>query len=104
MNACRKEPLTRRSIWIKPLPEHHSPSAGNYEGPIAYDEIDEKAELLEWILATYGMEDALCACGGFYYDPVAKNIFKTQGAKAWAEYVKKNYDPNAGLTNIVEED
>jgi hypothetical protein len=79
-------------------------TGGNYEGPIAYDEIDEKAELLEWILATYGMEDALCACGGFYYDPVAKNIFKTQGAKAWAEYVKKNYDPNAGLTNIVEED
>ncbi|MBR3279170.1 MAG: hypothetical protein IKG01_09790 [Lachnospiraceae bacterium] len=77
-------------------------TGGNYEGPIAYDEIDEKAELLEWILETYGMENAVCACGGFYYDLTAKEIFRTQGAKAWAEYVKKNYNPRAGL-DIVEE-
>lgn len=76
-------------------------TGGNYEGPIAYDEIDEKAAILEWILETSGMENALCACGGFYYDLKAKEIFRTQGAKAWAEYVKAHYDKNAGL-NIEE--
>ncbi len=72
-------------------------TGGNYEGPITYDMIDEKAKLLDWIRDTYGLEDAACAAGGFYWDDEATRIFRERGGAAWGEYVKAHYDPNCGL-------
>ena len=39
-------------------------TGGNYEGPIPYNEIDEKARLLDAIRDHYGLENACCAAGG----------------------------------------
>ena len=74
-------------------------SGGNYEGPIPYSEIDEKARLLDWIRDTYGLENACCAAGGFYWDDAATEIFRTQGGFMWAQYVRSHYNPRQGLEN-----
>ncbi len=72
-------------------------TGGNYEGPIPYDEIDEKARLLDTIRDMYGLEDACCAAGGFYWDDAATEIFRTQGGLMWGQYVKAHYNPRQGL-------
>ena len=56
-------------------------AGGNYEGPIPYSDIDEKAKLLDWIRDTYGLENACYAAGGFM----------------WGQYIKSHYNPRQGL-------
>jgi hypothetical protein len=72
-------------------------AGGNYEGPIPYSDIDEKAKLLDWIRDTYGLENACCAAGGFYWDDAATEIFRTQGGFMWGQYIKSHYNPRQGL-------
>ena len=72
-------------------------AGGNYEGPIPYSDIDEKAKLLDWIRDTDGLENACCAAGGFYWDDAATEIFRTQGGFMWGQYIKSHYNPRQGL-------
>ena len=94
----------REKTTILNIDELNEVSGGNYEGPIPRDQVYEKGELLDWILKTYGEEDAICAAGGFYYDPIAIMIFKKHGGKAWADFVYNHYDPNAGVVQVVIDD
>ena len=68
-------------------------SGGNYGGPIALEEIDERARLLDMFRNNGDLEGAYGLALESYYDLAAAEVFRTQGGAAWAEYVKAHYDP-----------
>ena len=72
-------------------------TGGHYDGPIPYDQIEEKGKQLDWIRETYGLEDAVCVASRYYWDDTATEIFRTQGGASWAQYVLTHYDPNCGM-------
>ena len=72
-------------------------AGGEYDGPIPYSEIDNKAWELDWIRSQYGLENACCVASRYYWDDAATEVFRTQGGFMWGQYVKAHYDPRAGL-------
>ena len=51
---------------------------GNYEGPIPYNEIDNKTWELDWIRSQYRLENACCVASRYYWDDAATVISRTQ--------------------------